>query len=68
MYAAEKYNLDFSECENICCLMSKDLNVRAEDTGEKLWEEVYEECYLVSRYREILLKWDKFNYLLKLRI
>ena len=44
LYAAEKYNLDFSECENICCLMSKDLNVRAEDTGEKLWEEVYEEC------------------------
>lgn len=65
LYAAEKYNLDFSECKNICCLMPKDLNVRAEDTGEKLWEEVYEECYLVSRYREILLKWDKFNYLVE---
>lgn len=63
-YRAEKYDFDLQECKNIICLQSNSsgsLNTNLEE----IWNEIYEECYLVSRYRDILLKWDKFNYLIE---
>lgn len=64
-YRAEKYNLEIGDCENILCLKPCTSGRFGYREEEELWEEIYEECYIVSRYRELLLKWDKFNFLIE---
>ncbi len=64
-YQAEKYGLDLSECEEIICLRPKNSGILVASSVENLWSEVCEECYLLSRYKDILLKWDKFNFLVE---
>ena len=61
LYQAERNNYDLGECGNILCLQMKDEEYLKGDTVEKLWSEIYEDCYLLSRYKDILLKWDRFN-------
>lgn len=63
-YQAEKDNLDLQDCEDILCLQSK-FPKNLDISLEEIWNEISEECYLVSRYRDILLKWDKFNFLVE---
>ena len=65
LYKAEKCNLSYGECGDIMCLQWSCLQESVEEMSGILWEEVYEECYLVSRYRDILLKWDKFNFMIE---
>lgn len=62
LYEAEKYNFSYDECGDILCLQP---SCSREAPSDILWDEVYEECYLVSKYRGILLKWDKFNLLIE---
>lgn len=65
LHQAEKNDSDLDECEDILCLQSKDSEILAVGSAENLWNQIYEECYLVSRYKDILMKWDKFNFLIE---
>lgn len=64
-YQAEKYDIDLEECEDISCLRPNDSEILSEGSVENLWKEICEECYLVSRYKDMLLKWNKFNFLVE---
>ncbi len=65
LYQAEKNNFAFGQCGEIMCLQPQYAQDFRADSREILWDEIYEECYLVSRYKDILLRWDKFNFLIE---
>lgn len=64
-YEAEKNHLTFSDCGDILCLQPWYPESFEDNSWPSLWDEIYEECYLASRYKDILLKWDKFNFLVE---
>lgn len=64
-YQAEKNNLDVEECKGILCLQPINSDKVEAGSVDDLWKEIYEECFLVSRYKDVLLNWDRFNFLIE---